>query len=522
MPTILDTQANLAALQVPGVYVDIITPSPFISGVPTNQVGVVGVGSWGPLNAIVYVSKPNDCAYKIGVPVVRNRDIATHVWAASQVGGIASFLCVRVSDGTDVAATAVIQTNCITLTAKYSGILGNSITFVVNAGTAANSYSAMIGFPGGATEIFNNITGSGNAFWVNLAAAINNGNATRGPSNYVIASAGIGTTAPTLATLVTLSSGTDGASGVTDVMLVGQDTVPRKGMYALRNSGVDTFTLVDQSTSSQYSAIDSFALSESALAVLATVSGDTITNAVTTRTSAGLDDFWTWLIVGDWPTFYDSQNGYSRLINPTAFAIGLAGNLSPEQSPLNKPLRGISSTQRNDARQTYSDAELQVAELGGIDLIVGPPTTPGGQYYSFITGRNASSNTAGNGVEWTRLTNFIARSLDSVAAGSIVGKLQSIQANDPTRRQAKALLDGFFAQLADPAVGSGGYGMIDTWSVQCDLANNPPNLQARGYLFAYAAVRYLNTVRFFVIKLAGGGNVQVTSQSTVPTPAQFS
>mgnify|MGYP003336130354 CR=1 FL=1 len=43
-----------------------------------------------------------------------------------------------------------------------------------------------------------------------------------------------------------------------------------------------------------------------------------------------------------------------------------------------------------------------------------------------------------------------------------------------------------------------------------------------GFLFAYAAVRYLNTVRYFVIKLAGGGNVDVSSQATAPTASQFS
>ena len=64
--------------------------------------------------------------------------------------------------------------------------------------------------------------------------------------------------------------------------------------------------------------------------------------------------------------------------------------------------------------------------------------------------------------------------------------------------------------------------MIDAWSVQCDLTNNPPALQARGYLFAYCTVRYLNEVRYFVVKLAGGGNVTVTTQSAPPSPTQFS
>ena len=674
MPTFLDGSYNLAALNVPGVYLDVIQPSPNIIGAPTNIEGIVGVGSWGPLNTPIPISKPADAATKIGTPLIRSRDLATYVWAGTQVGGAVGYYAIRVSDGTDTAASATIQTNCLTLTAKYSGILGNSIIYNVANGTQAGSYLVTLSFPGVSPEQYNNIgqgigsittvagtlytsvpsasvtappvaanavqavvnptlsiygsptlvsggtsgfvvndllyfangvilkvatvstgvvatvtvqnagqltggatptgaqlmlstsgagvgtpsftftwglgtpiivtpgqgyltaptitlsgggTGSGGSYtaalsiWLNLANAINNGNATRGPSNIVIASAGVGTTAPTLSTPVALSGGTDGAAGVVDATLMGQDIIPRKGMYALRNTNCDGFTLCDLSTSSYYPAIDVFGISENMLAVHATVSGDTISNAISTLTSAGLDDFSSWLIVGDWPTFYDSQNQLSRLVNPAAFALGLIGNLSPEQSPINKPLRGISATQKTQSGQTYSDTELSAAELGRVDLIVGPPTTPGGNYYSFITGRNTSSNTAANGIEYSRMTWFLSRSIQSKAAGSIVGRLQSIRPNDKTRSDAKALLDGFFAQLADPASGSQGNGMIDSWSVQCDLNNNTPAMQALGYLFAYCAVRYLNCVRYFVVKLAGGGNVTVTTQSTLPTPSQF-
>ena len=673
MPTFLDGQYNLAALNVPGVYVDIIPPSPNIVGVPTNIEAAVGVASWGPLNTPIPLSKPADAATKIGTPLNRPRDLATYVWAGTQVGGAIGYYAVRVSDGTDTAATATIQSTCITLTAKYSGILGNSIIYTAATGSQPGSYLVTLSFPGVNPEQYNNIglgvgsvttvagttytsvpsatvtappvasnavqavinptlsvygsptlgsagtsgfavndllyfpngvilkvatvstgqvatvtvqsaglltggaipanpvamtstsgvgvgsvtfsftwglgapviinpgqgylaaptinlTGGGGtggsytaslSIWLNLANAINNGNSTRGPSAIVTATAGVGTATPTLATPVTLSGGTDGAAGVTDTTLVGSDTIPRKGMYALRNLPLDGFTLCDLSTASLWPAIDVFGLSENYLPVHATVSGDTISNAITTLNSVGLDDFTSWIIVGDWPTFYDSQNQLSRLVNPSAFALGLIGNLSPEQSPINKPLRGISATQKTQSGQTYSDTELSAAELGRVDLIVGPPTTPGGNYYSFITGRNASSNTAANGVEYTRLTFFLSRSIQSKAAGSIVGRLQSIRPNDKTRADAKALLDGFFAQLADPAYGSNGNGLIDQFSVQCDPNNNTPATQALGYLFAYCAVRYLNTVRYFVVKLAGGGNVQVTTQSNPPTPAQF-
>ena len=528
MPTFLDGQYNLAALNVPGVYVDVIPPSPFLAGVPTNIVGLVGAASWGPVGAPIPVSKPNDAAFAIGVPLSRSTvgykyDMASYIWASSQVGGAIGYNCIRVTDTTDVAATVVIQSTCLTLTAKYTGVLGNAIQFNIVSGTLANSSMLIVSMPGRAPEQFNNIVGAGNAFWVAAAAAINNGNSQRGPSLIVTASAGAGVSAPTLGNPVTLAGGTDGATGLTDAMLVGVDTSPRKGMYALRSSGTRAFTCCDLSDATKYAVIDSFALSENMLAVHGTVSGDTLTSAVATRVTGGLDSFSSWLIVGDYPTFYDNQNQISRLINPSAFGLGIVGNQSPEQSPLNKVLRGISATQRSQTGQTYSNAELSIAELGGIDVIIGPPTTWGGNYFAFATGRNTSSNTAAQGIEYSTMINFLAATAQTTAVGALVGQLQSSSPTDPTRAKAKALFDGLSAQLAAPESGSSGQGMIDSWSVQCDLNNNPLNLQARGYLFIYWKVAFLNVIRYIVVKLAGGpaGIVTVTVQSTPPSPSQF-
>jgi uncharacterized protein len=525
MPTFLDGQQNLSALQVPGVYVDILPPQPFLNGVPTNMMGVVGVASWGPVGSPVPMSGPDSCATVFGTPTSRTGlgykyDMASYIWAASQIGPAVGFWGVRVTDSTDVAASIVVQSTCITITGKYTGVLGNQIKFSVATGSALNSFMAIVEFPGRPPEIFNNITGSGNALWLAMAAAINNGNNTRGPSSYVTASAGAGTTAPTL-TSYTLTGGTDGTATITDTVLMGQDTIPRKGMYALRRTGMDGFALCDHSTYSNLAAMDVFALSENAFVAYGDVSGQTIAQGITNLGTAAVDDFPTWFIVGDYPTFYDSANQTSRLVNPAAIALGIAGNLSPEQTPLNKQLRGVTATSKTQASGTYSDAELMTAETGRVDLIVGPPTTPGGNYFTFITGRNASSNTAANGVNYTRLTFYLARSLQSKAAGSIVGRMQSIQANDRTRSDAKALVDGFLGSLLDPSVGSNGNGIIDAFATVCDLTNNPPILQARGFLFLYAAVRYLNEVRYFVIKLAGGGNVTVTQQATAPQVSQF-
>jgi hypothetical protein len=756
MPVFLDGQQNLAALTVSGVYGDIILPTPFLLGTPTNLEGLVGVASWGPLNSVVAVSKPTDCALALGPPVIRTYDISSYVAASSQVGGSIGYLCVRVSDGTDTSATVAVQsgatnatgtitlndngmtnqtivvngttvtwgtnvvvgpnlsattqnlltylqssadtninkmtyslsqTNQITATAiltgtagnaytltngtstshvtvsgatltggaaagatgltvvgKFTGSLGNKIQFSIQNGSAANSYMGVVVFPGMVPEQFNNIagptpatntisfsanpapgdtvtvagtaitfvasgatgnqvniastlgntaanlmslllssadanlikvsqsinaaqnvitltanqtlnsgslagsagnsltltkisnaitvggatfsggSGTWNTFWVNLANVINNGNAFHGPSAYVVAISGSAQVVPVLSNSLTLSGGTDGASNVTDATLMGQDILPRKGMYALRSWNVDCFTLCDLSTVAYYAAIASFGIQETCTPIFGSPSGDTINNALNTRVNAGIDTPWFWYLLGDWPSWYDSANQQTRIINPSAFGIGICGNLSPQQSPLNKPLQGISSTQRSTLGQTYSEAELSIINTGGIDVILAPPAAPGGYYYAFATGRNASSNTAAQGIEYTRMTNFLIRAAQSKAAGSFIGQLQSIQPNDQTRSNAKALFDGFSAQLASSQTGLGinGQGMIDfPWLVQCDLLNNPPNLQALGYLFLYWQVRYLNVIRYFVIKFQGGGNVTVSVQNTPPSPSQF-
>ena len=749
----LDGQQNLSALTVPGVYGDIILPTPLLIGTPTNIEGLVGVASWGPVNSLIPATQSADAALSLGPPVVRTHDIASHIAAATQVGGAIGFQCVRVTDGTDTAAqgtvlaagvpatgsitfttnptnnntvtlngvavtfvtsgasgpqiniganlqasltalvnyinaTATMNVNFIavgtqgtvlnltavvggtagnsltiattvtgttvsgsgsmaggasggtglTLTGKYTGILGNKISISLQNGTMLNTYIAVVAFPGLAPQQFMNVptgnvnasgsilftqnpvanttvtlgstvvtfvtsgaTGNqvnigatlqatlqnlalflngstdvnlsaarystslatttlnityktagtlgntftvatnvsgatvsastlangaagGNTFWVNLAAAINSGNAYGGPSNTTVATAGAGTGAPILSSPITLSGGTDGATGVTDATIVGVDVLPRTGCFVLRSAGCDSFTPIDLSNISYWAALVSLALSETMLAIVSTQSGTAYATTINDRDNAGVDSPWIWILNGDWPSFYDSYNGVSRLINPTAFAIGIVGNLSPQQSPLNKPLQGISATQTSTLGETYGETDLSLINQGGIDTILPATQSPGGFYYSFATGRNASSNTAANGVEYTRMTNFLMRTAQSKAAGSFIGRLQSIQPNDQTRSDAKSLFDGLSAQLASPEVGLGinGQGMIDTpWLVQCDLNNNPPNLQALGYLFLYWQVRYLNVVRYFVVKFQGGGNVTVNVQSTAPTVQQL-
>ena len=88
--------------------------------------------------------------------------------------------------------------------------------------------------PGVVPEIFDNIGGTGNTLYANMVNAINMGQSgLRGPSRIVVASLGSATSAPVAQTF-SFSGGTDGATTVTSSVMIGQDTIPRSGMYALR------------------------------------------------------------------------------------------------------------------------------------------------------------------------------------------------------------------------------------------------------------------------------------------------
>ena len=110
--------------------------------------------------------------------------MGTQVATAIQQGA-GNFRCVRVTDGTDSAASITVLGG-VTFTALYTGSLGTQLTLNFSAGSAAGSWRLSVALPGQNPEIYDNITGSGAAFWLNVANAINNGNgALRGPSQLV-------------------------------------------------------------------------------------------------------------------------------------------------------------------------------------------------------------------------------------------------------------------------------------------------------------------------------------------------
>lgn len=582
MPISQAGSLNTTALLVPDIYVNIVPPPLLLNGVPSSLVGVVGTAIWGPVNSPVVLS-PAQFPAQFGAMQNRKYDLGTIAYVCGLQQATA-LVGVRVTDGTDVAASSidkdsgvtsatiaaagtgyaandqitltggtftqaavikvltvsggipqtiqvltpgtytVFPTNPvaqgtttgsgtgatfnltfaadITFTAIYTGSLGNKITVAIGTGTnntnAAPTYKATVTMPGQVPEVFDNIGGTGNALYVNMAAAINGGQSgLRGRSNLIIATAGSGAIAPLLQTL-TLSGGTDGATTITSSVLVGSDSaVPRSGMYALRGTGVGVFALADADDTTQWSLQDAFALAEGCYAMLVQAAGTSIATAVTNKQTAGIDSYASKMIHGDWVYIADNINNVpSRLVSPQGVFAGMLGNLSPEQSSLNKQAQGLIGTQRSTANQQYSSAELQTLIAAGIDLICNP--VPGGFYFGPRVGHNSSSNAVINGDNYTRMTNYIAQTL-AAGMGKYVGKVMT----DQEQRDAKATLDAFLLNLQNA-------GQIQDFSTKLDASNNPQNMTALGYQIAEVKVRYLSIVEKFLINLQGGTSVQIT------------
>lgn len=505
MPVVQQGSINSTALIVPNLYVQIVPPSvSLLNGLPTNILGVVGTATWGPVNAPSVVGSMADYARQFGAIQARKFDMGTAV-AAAVLQGANNFRCVRVTDGTDLAASIIVLATCLTVTSKYTGTLGNSAQFIIGNGTAAGTSKATVTMPGLVPEVFDNIVGSGNALWVNMAAAINGGQSgQRGPSQFIVAAAGVGVTAPTLATY-TLTGGTDGAATITSSVLVGVDTVPRKGMYALRNTNTSIAMLADADDSTQWTLQVAYGLSEGTYMIMTGPAGDTIANAVTVKATAGIDAYTAKVLFGDWIYFSDTVNNQVRLISPQAFSAGRLANLSPEQSSLNKPMYGIVGTQKSNQNLTYSDAELTLLGQAGIDVITNP--IPAGNSFGARFGHNSSSNGVTNGDNYTRMTNYIAYTLNA-GLGLFIGKLQSVT----VRRQAAATISAFLEALA----GQGMIGSADgtqPYSVQIDSSNNPQSRVALGYMQADVKVRYLSVIERFIVNLEGGQSVSINRQA---------
>jgi phage tail sheath protein FI len=513
MPIVQQGSINTTALVVPDLYVQIVPPQNLVlNGVPTNVVGVVGTASWGPVAHPVIVTTMADYAQGFGPVVARKYDMGTQLATAVQQGA-QSFRCVRVTDNADSAAQTVLPGTTVTFTALHTGSLGNRVVLALTTGSRVNTWRLTVSLPGLQPEVYDNIAGTGALFWTNLAAAVNQGQGPqRGPSQFIVASAGGATIAPSAfsVTLGSTTAGSDGATGVTASGLVGVDIPPRSGMYALRGQDCGIALLADVDDPDYWTTQAVFGLDEGIYMILTGPAGDTIQNAVTVKRQAGLDSYAAKLMFGDWLWWSDQVNGTIRLVSPQGFTAGRLANLSPEQSSLNKQLYSVIGSQKSGTpgsgqTASYSSTDLAVLLGAGIDVISNPQ--PGGNFWGVRGGHNSSSNAAISGDNYTRLTNYIAATL-AAGMGQYVGQVITADLFRRIRATQLAFLQNM--------LGQGLLGSTDgslPFSVICDTSNNPSSRTDLGYVQSDAQVQYQAINEKFIVNLEGGQTVQVTRQT---------
>lgn len=399
---------------------------------------------------------------------------------------------------------AVIQTSGVGTGALVNVVWGVGTPVVLVPGSGYASATATLS--GGGAGSGASIT-LGVGCWTNLVSAINNGQSgVRGPSQLVVATIGTSAAAPSLV-VSTFSGGTDGAAGVTDVTLVGTNSSPPTGMYALQNASVLTMNLVDHTTSSQWSTIALFGQSNGIFGAGQGSAGQSIATVAAALATAGVDNYCFKDLVGDWVYWQDTTNNVQRLLGPATFWAPMRANMTPNQSTLNKPVNGIIGTQRSSMSVQYADAEALAAVQGRIDYLANP--SPGGNYFSFQTDMNTSSAAATNSEAYTSMTNFLALTL-AANFGWVVGNPQTVD----LRGQVNDAITGFLMNLW---INLGYIGNVNQpgqvpFSVQTNAANNPSTEVALGVMQTLVKVTYLSIVRVFVISLQGGGTVNVTVQ----------
>jgi phage tail sheath protein FI len=516
MPVIQTGSVNNAALIVPDLYVEIVPPQNLIlNGVPTNVLGVVGTSTWGPIGTPAVVGSMSEYYTNFGSVMPRKYDMGTQIAIAVQQGA-QNFRCVRVSDGTATFASANVPGTGLTITALYTGSLGNQVSVTIQPGSQQSSWTLIASLPGIQPEVFNSITGSAGTFWLSLAAAVNTGAGVQRSSSRLITIQPNGNTSTPTSFSVTLGSattGSDGAAGVTPSQLVGRDDTSRTGMYALRGQRCGLVLLADDDDSQTWSEQAEFGLDEGAYMITTGPAGDTISNAVAVKQSVGLDSYSTKLMFGDWLWWSDQTNGLIRLVSPQGFSAGRLANLSPEQSSLNKQLFGVIGSQTSGQPQsgealTYSSADLATLFSAGIDVISNPQ--PAGSFWGVRGGINSSSNVTMNGDNYARLTNFISRTL-SAGMGQYVGQVITASLFQRIRGTLLSFLQNMLTQ-----------GLLGTtngtlpYSVICDVSNNPLSMTGLGYVQANVQIQYQSINEIFIISLEGGQTVQIAMQ-TLPT-----
>lgn len=507
---------NAATLQVADLYLNVqIADTGSITAANSGYVGLIGVASWGPLNKASAIGGSYDIN-GFGFPVVRTADLVTHanvIMQTQQAAGIGYKLyCVRVSDGTDLAANAPL--GGLILVSYYTGSLGNTAQATLAVGsqsTTANPTWTLTLQMAGRYEVFANVPGTGPALWAALASAINNGQSLQQGASALVTSAVIAPNTAATATQVTLAGGTDGDSGLTSSQFVGVDGATESGIFAFRGLGLSLLAIADFFDDQHMSDLAAFGISEGVYVHTAGPAGETPLQAQLAKNTFGIASAWLKRLVGDWCFINDNYNGIQRLISPSTVSVATLSVLQPNGSGLNKQAIGVVATQKSKTGNQYGRNDLATITNSGLDTVCKP--IPAGSIFGLRTGLNTSNNNSINGDNYSLMTSFLARSISGAAA---VGGLIGQPITDDFFIQGYDIFDAFFGSLT----GNGRQNppLIDGYSISFNAKNSTQAQLNQGIVIANLQVKYQSIARIFLVNLQSGQTV-VLQPSVAPALA---
>jgi hypothetical protein len=324
-----------------------------------------------------------------------------------------------------------------------------------------------------------------------------------------VASSGSSVGAPLTATVTYATGGADGASGVTDTTLIGQDLgVDATGMYALRSQVAGaSLILAEFQTPSLFQSVNVFCLQELCVSATTFPEGTpTVTAVADVTTNDMQSDYITNLV--DWLEVYDAYQQLTIFVSPLGKWAGIAASNPAYQYLGNHPVNGIAGVITTD-RLTLGALPLgeeQQREANSIAWIGTTPNQVLGLYHGLASSGVQSCD--------ARMRNYLGVLIGQIMARYVGQMLESTipfaqaDENDP-RIQCNTALKTLLAPLVVP-----GQRQISAYNVVIgDTVNTQTSMQ-QGFLIAQVNVTTLKGVQFAVAAIQVGDAVQITVGTT--------
>jgi len=417
--------------------------------------------------------------------------------------------------------------NFLVLTNKFTGSLPNpgqaGATALVTVQSGSMNYqpvlSIAINFPGYQTEVYQNIKAyatAGGAYdattaQANAIAAINGTLPNQSGSAYWTAVAGSAQIPPTLNTPQAADGGTDGTSGLTPEMLLGDDLeVGPTGLYALNGqvsgaqvmiAGLTDPTIVPD--------MIVWRTRENCVVHFSFEQGTTTDAAIGIRQSYGLAN--PGLVLGiDWVRVNDSLSGGTLLSYPSAKIAGIISGVSAYLSPGNQPVfgaQGLLGTERIvNGINSVTQAEAGRRQQNGILYIGRPPRSARGPLFGLPNGMTSDGVTR---ILDIRMLCFVTDLLQQIEGQFVDGPIDTNPANlgQPTfgliQKAAMALFNAM--KFGQPQ-------QISDFSFTLG-SQNTSLTAAQGFLIISVNITTLSSAQFILNLLQVGPNVQVVVQT---------